>query len=91
MEINLLILCSRFPLLLLTLGEVQFGDPFVDPYAILNESDFGTVTGTIVSESGDFVPEYDVWFFKASEDGEDIHAGEPVFSTLVRRKRNLHR
>ena len=64
---------SNFP------GEVQFGDPFVDPYAILNESDFGTVTGTIVSESGDFVPEYDVWFFKASEDEEDIYAGEPVF------------
>ena len=69
---------SNFP------GDVQIGDPFVDPYAALNESDFGTVSGTVLTDTDGTIAEYDVWFIKVPEAGQDRYSGEPVFFNFER-------
>ena len=71
-------------------GEVQIGDPFVDPFATLDESDFGTVSGTILDESGSTIPEYDVWFFKVPEAGQDLYSAEPAFFKFDREKNGAY-
>ncbi len=63
-------------------AEVQFGNPWVDPYANLDDSSFGTITGSILDADGEPIPEFDVWFFKVPEEGQDIYSGEPVFFNL---------
>ena len=63
-------------------AEVQFGNPWVDPYANLDDSSFGTISGSILDADGQPIPEFDVWFFKAPEDGQDLYSGEPVFFNL---------
>ena len=63
-------------------AEVQFGNPWVDPYANLDDSSFGTISGSILDSDGQPIPEFDVWFFKASEGGQDLYSGEPVFFNL---------
>ena len=60
-------------------AEIQIGDPWVDPYANLDDSSFGTISGSILDADGQPIPEFDVWFFKASEGGQDLYSGEPVF------------
>jgi hypothetical protein len=69
---------SNFP------GDVQIGDPFIDPYAALNESDFGTVSGTVLTDTDGTIAEYDVWFVKVPEAGQDRYSGEPVFFNFER-------
>ena len=63
-------------------AEVQFGDPWVDPYANLDDTSFGTISGSILNADGEPIPEFDVWFFKATEAGQDLYSGEPVFFDL---------
>jgi protocatechuate 3,4-dioxygenase beta subunit len=60
-------------------AEIQIGDPWVDPYANLDDSSFGTITGSVKDTTGNVLNEFDVWFFKASPDLDDIYGGEPVF------------
>ena len=60
-------------------GEVQIGDPYEDPFANLDESSFGSVSGVVTTSEGVALKDYDVWFFKAPEEGGDIYGGEPVF------------
>ena len=73
---------TSFPL------EVQIGDPVVDPFANLDDSQFGKVSGrvTTTDENGSEVSleEYDVWFFKVPEPGQDLYSGEPAFFDLER-------
>jgi len=76
--LNVSFTASNFP------GDVQIGDPFVDPYAALNESDFGTVQGTVLTDAGGTISEYDVWFVKVPEAGQDRYSGEPVFFNFER-------
>ena len=64
-------------------AEVQIGDPFVDPFANLDNSQFGTVSGTVTAQ-GNSLEEYDVWFFKVPEVGKDLYSGEPVFFDFER-------
>ena len=47
-------------------AEVQFGDPWVDPYANLDSSAFGTITGSVQDTEGNHLDEFDIWFFKTS-------------------------
>ena len=76
--LNISFTASNFP------GDVQIGDPFVDPYAALNESDFGTVQGTVLTDAGGTISEYDVWFVNVPEAGQDRYSGEPVFFNFER-------
>ena len=69
---------TSFPL------EVQIGDPFVDPFANLDDSQFGSVSGSVKDSDGNPLEEFDVWFFKVPESGHDLYSGEPVFFNLER-------
>jgi hypothetical protein len=69
---------TSFPL------EVQVGDPFVDPFANLDDSQFGSVSGTVTDGEGKGLEEYDVWFFKVPESGHDLYSGEPAFFDFER-------
>jgi hypothetical protein len=69
---------TSFPL------EVQVGDPFVDPFANLDDSQFGSVSGIVTDGEGKGLEEYDVWFFKVPESGQDLYSGEPAFFDLER-------
>ncbi|MFL2929163.1 MAG: hypothetical protein ACJZ72_11350 [Opitutales bacterium] len=60
-------------------GEVQIGDPYIDPFANLDESSFGSVSGSVNTVEGNALKEYSIWFFKAPEAGGDLYGGEPVF------------
>ena len=44
------------------LGEVQIGVPYVDPYANLDDSDFGWIEGKVTDIAGNPLDEYDVMF-----------------------------
>ena len=65
-------------------AEIQIGDPFVDPFANLNDSDFGSVSGTVTDDNNNSLDEFDVWFFKVPQAGQDLYSGEPVFFDLER-------
>ena len=69
---------TSFPL------EVQVGDPFVDPFANLDDSQFGSVSGTVTDGEGNGLEEFDVWFFKVPQSGQDLYSGEPAFFDLER-------
>ena len=69
---------TSFPL------EVQIGDPFVDPFANLDDSQFGSVSGSVKDSDGNPLEEFDVWFFKVPESGQDLYSGEPAFFDLER-------
>jgi hypothetical protein len=60
-------------------GEVQIGDPYIDPFANLDESSFGSVSGSVNTVEGTPLKAYNIWFFKASDAGGDLYGGEPVF------------
>ncbi|MDG0965450.1 MAG: carboxypeptidase-like regulatory domain-containing protein [Opitutales bacterium] len=60
-------------------GEVQIGDPYIDPFASLDESSFGSVSGSVRTTEGITLKEYNIWFFKAPEAGGDLYGGDPVF------------
>ena len=64
--------------------EVQVGDPFVDPFANLDESLFGSISGNVSDSEGNPLENFDVWFFKVPEPGKDLHSGEPAFFNLER-------
>ena len=64
--------------------EVQIGDPFVDPFANLDDSQFGSVSGSVKDGNGNPLEEFDVWFFKVPESGQDLYSGEPAFFNLER-------
>ena len=46
------------------LGEVQIGVPYVDPYANLDDSNFGWIEGKVTDIAGNPLDEYDVMFFR---------------------------
>ena len=64
--------------------EVQIGNPFVDPFANLDYSQFGTITGTVTDSDGNSLKEFDVWFFKVPTPGMDLYSGEPAFFEFER-------
>ena len=63
---------------------MQIGDPFVDPFASLDDSQFGSVSGSVKDGNGNPLEEFDVWFFKVPESGQDLYSGEPAFFDLER-------
>ena len=69
---------SSFP------AEVQIGDPFIDPFANLDDSQFGEVSGSVMDSNGTPLEEFDVWFFKVPQTGQDLYSGEPVFFNFER-------
>ena len=67
-------------------ADVQIGDPFIDPFANLDNSQFGKVFGTVKDSQGNALEEFDVWFFKVPESGQDLYSGEPVFFDFERKE-----
>ena len=63
---------------------MQIGDPFVDPFASLDDSQFGSVSGSVKDGNGNPLEEFDVWFFKVPESGQDLYSGEPAFFDFER-------
>ncbi|MDE0820725.1 MAG: PepSY-like domain-containing protein, partial [Opitutales bacterium] len=60
-------------------ADIQLGDPFMDPYANLDKSSYGSISGTISATDGSFPPDYDVWLIEAIEDSNDPYEGKPAF------------
>jgi len=46
-------------------AEVGFGDPYEDPYKDLNKENMGSITGSVLDEDGQVIPEFGLWFFQA--------------------------
>ena len=65
-------------------AEIQIGDPFIDPFANLDDSQFGSISGSVSDNQGNPLRDYDVWFFKVPEAGKDLYSGDPVFFDLER-------
>ena len=65
-------------------AEIQIGDPFIDPFANLDDSQFGSISGSVSDNQGNSLREYDVWFFKVPEAGKDLYSGDPVFFDFER-------
>ena len=72
---------------------MQIGDPWVDPYKNVDESQFGTISGmvnTLVDGEAVALEEFDVWFFKVPQEGDFMYGGEPVFFLLDRMAKDVH-
>ena len=67
-------------------GEVQIGVPYVDPYANLDDSDFGWIEGKVTDIAGNPLDEYDVMFFRKPDSGnhEQMYQQAPVFFNFER-------
>ncbi len=65
---------SAFP------AEVGFGDPYEDPYKDLNKENMGRISGSVLDEDNNPIPDFGLWFFQAP-DGLDGH-WEPAFFIL---------
>ena len=64
-------------------GEIQLGDPWLDPFANVNIDDFGSISGSVSDASGNPLKEFGIWIIDANQtDGDDIYAGKPVFFDL---------
>ena len=64
-------------------GEIQLGDPWLDPFANVNLDDFGSISGSVSDASGNPLKEFGIWIIDANRtEGEDIYAGKPVFFDL---------
>ena len=46
-------------------AEVGFGDPYEDPYKDLSKENMGSITGSVLDEDGQVIPEFGLWFFEA--------------------------
>ena len=71
---------------------MQIGDPWVDPYKNVDESQFGTISGmvnTLVDGEAVALEEFDVWFFKVPQEGDFMYGGEPVFFLLDRMENGM--
>jgi hypothetical protein len=66
--------------------EIQIGDPYVDPYANIKESEFGSISGSVTDNEGKALEEYDVIFFRKPDSGnfQDMYNQPPVFFDLER-------
>ena len=42
-------------------ADVQVGDPYLDPFANLDKSSFGSISGTITTTDGSAPEDYGVW------------------------------
>jgi len=67
-------------------GEIQIGDPWLDPFASINVDDFGSISGSVsTSINGSPTPlsDFGIWIIDANEtQGGDIYGGKPVFFDL---------
>jgi hypothetical protein len=67
-------------------GEIQIGDPWLDPFASINVNDFGSISGSVTTNiNGSPTPlsDFGIWIIDANRTaGEDIYAGKPVFFDL---------
>ena len=57
-------------------AEIQFGSPYEDPFANVDFSQFGSVSGTVTDKDGNPLNDFFVEFFKVSA-GMDQPASEP--------------
>ena len=48
-------------------GEVGFGDPYEDPYKDLNKDNMGKISGSVLDENNNSIPDFGLWFFQAPE------------------------
>ena len=73
-------------------AEIQIGDPFIDHFANLDDSQLlGSISGSVSDNQGNSLREYDVWFFKVPE-AERIYTTEIQSSlTLKELKMALRR
>ena len=58
----------------------------MDPYANINESEFGSISGSVTDKEGKALEEYDVIFFRKPDSGnfQDMYNQPPVFFDLER-------
>ena len=64
-------------------GEIQLGDPWLDPFANVNLDDFGSISGSVSDASGNPLKEFGIWIIDANQtEGEDVYSGKPVFFDL---------
>ncbi len=64
-------------------GEVQLGDPWLDPFANVNLDDFGSISGSVSDTSGNPLKEFGIWIIDVNQtEGEGIYSGKPVFFDL---------
>ena len=48
-------------------GEVGFGDPYEDPYKDLNKDNMGKISGSVLDENNNSIPDFGLWFFQAPQ------------------------
>ena len=68
-------------------GEVQIGDPWLDPWSNVNLDEFGSISGTVSDANGNPLKEFGIWIGKASEGNgteasHDLHETDHVFFDL---------
>ena len=60
-------------------ADVQVGDPYLDPFANLDKSSFGSISGTITTTDGSAPEDYGVWLLTKVDGSDDPFEGEPAF------------
>ena len=55
------------------------GDPYLDPFANLDKSSFGSISGTITTTDGSAPEDYGVWLLTKVDGSDDPFEGEPAF------------
>lgn len=68
-------------------GEVQIGEPFLDPFASVDVNAFGKISGTVKDGDGKPLRDFGIWIGKAPEGNatirrDKIYESEPVFYNL---------
>ncbi|MBT7852487.1 MAG: hypothetical protein HN675_04145, partial [Opitutae bacterium] len=60
-------------------ADIQIGDPYLDPFANLDKSSFGSISGVIQTTEGAAPQDYGVWLINKVEGSDDPFDGEPAF------------